>query len=559
MDEQQRSRVLFPIEQCLTMAQDLLAALAVAHQHLVHRDIKPENIWVCDDGTLKIMDFGLALPLQGTSRSRPVQSVASAYYVAPEQLRGATLDSRSDQYSLAVVLYELFGGRVPAGVIKDLHKVRREVPVGVSRAIMRALSDEPEERYATTDEFLESLRRGALRSSRFDPPGVKILLAVAVVTVLAVGLNFLIPRLHLHKLYFVSTAADREAALTGEVSTRQWLSELDAALKERQDRTRAVQEKIDRIREALPAGRANEPAKSISPQLDTLHRELDGIEAEVGLIDSHLLPAEERTRLVAAKVVADTYLKEGKFSEAADRYKAVADYLQPRAAVLSDVAELASARAAATSAHAQWLQDSSGAMMGGGSGVAADKRLSDADRALQEARFEDALAAYREATTGYTLLVSSARNLRANDALTKAAAEASVHAVAQAQAARLQQQRDAQRAEYYQPGRQFRDALRSGGQAPLMMVRENDAVSVGNVTAEEFQQFVAATRYQPKIVQIAQLYRGGESVSDPDAVTSDDARAYVGWLSAESGMKYSVALVHKVSDMAIVFRAARQM
>jgi serine/threonine protein kinase len=146
MDEQQRSRVPFRVDQCLTMAQDLLGALAVAHQHLVHRDIKPENIWVCDDGTLKIMDFGLALPLQGTSRSRPIQSVASAYYVAPEQLRGATLDSRSDQYSMAVVLYELFSGRVPTGVVKDLHDIRREVPAGVSRAIMRALSGEPGER-----------------------------------------------------------------------------------------------------------------------------------------------------------------------------------------------------------------------------------------------------------------------------------------------------------------------------------------------------------------------------------------------------------------------------
>src|SRR6202043_1986430 len=130
-----------------TIAKDLLGALAFAHQQIVHRDIKPENIWVCDDGTVKIMDFGLALPLQGTQKSRPAQSVASAYYVAPEHLRGATLDNRSDQYSLAVVLYELFANRVPTANAKPLHQTRKDVPAGACNAIMRALNDSADERY----------------------------------------------------------------------------------------------------------------------------------------------------------------------------------------------------------------------------------------------------------------------------------------------------------------------------------------------------------------------------------------------------------------------------
>ena len=107
IDQQRATRIPWSIERCLAMAEDLARALAFVHRHLVHRDIKPENIWVCTDGTPKIMDFGLACPEPMTQKSRPSQSVSSAYYLAPEFLRGVALSIQSDQYSLAVVLYEL--------------------------------------------------------------------------------------------------------------------------------------------------------------------------------------------------------------------------------------------------------------------------------------------------------------------------------------------------------------------------------------------------------------------------------------------------------------------
>jgi hypothetical protein len=168
MEAQKRSRVPFPIDQGLRIARGLLGALAYAHQHRVHLDLQPENVWVCDDGTPKIMDFGLARSMDCGAGTKTSQSVGSAYFGAPEQLRGVPLDHRADQYAIAVILYELLSGRVPAGVIAPLNKLRKQVPPRISRAIMRGLNPSAQGRYAQIDDFwllLDRAGRTGLRTS----------------------------------------------------------------------------------------------------------------------------------------------------------------------------------------------------------------------------------------------------------------------------------------------------------------------------------------------------------------------------------------------------------
>ena len=140
----------FTVPEVRSIANQLCAALHFAHRETVHRDIKPENIWLCDDGTVKVMDFGIARLLRPSQFTSTGLALGTAYYMAPEQVRGQDVDHRADQFSLAVVLYELLTSELPQGVIKPPHRLRRSVPGVMSRAVMKALEARPEARHADT-------------------------------------------------------------------------------------------------------------------------------------------------------------------------------------------------------------------------------------------------------------------------------------------------------------------------------------------------------------------------------------------------------------------------
>ncbi len=146
--------------------------LAFAHEHrIVHRDVKPSNIRLLDDGTVKIMDFGIA-KLGGTQLTKAGMMVGTVHYMSPEQVRGKPLDGRSDVFSLGVILYELLAGRRPfkgEGATDVLFKIVNDEPVpldpgplgGVSprlqEVVSRALAKNPEERYPTAAALAEDL------------------------------------------------------------------------------------------------------------------------------------------------------------------------------------------------------------------------------------------------------------------------------------------------------------------------------------------------------------------------------------------------------------------
>jgi serine/threonine protein kinase len=136
----------------------LFEALEYAHRYIVHRDLKPENVWLAEDGTVKLMDFGIARAYSHSAITKTGMTLGTAYYMAPEQQAAAQeVDWRADQYSLGVVLYEMLTGTVPMGAATPLGKLRRDLPKRAAQAIMRAMAPQPKDRWASLDEFTHAL------------------------------------------------------------------------------------------------------------------------------------------------------------------------------------------------------------------------------------------------------------------------------------------------------------------------------------------------------------------------------------------------------------------
>jgi serine/threonine-protein kinase len=169
------SRGRLPAAAVVSIGKQLCRALEVAHEAgVIHRDIKPQNMVVEADGTLKVMDFGIArLQARSDGHTQAGMVVGTPEYMSPEQLRGDELDGRSDLYSAGVVLYESLTGRLPLSADTPaslIGKVLTEMPVPprasvaevsplLSSSIMQALEKDREKRPRTALEFLSILDR----------------------------------------------------------------------------------------------------------------------------------------------------------------------------------------------------------------------------------------------------------------------------------------------------------------------------------------------------------------------------------------------------------------
>ncbi len=151
------------------------AALSVAHGYdIIHRDIKPHNIVIMPDGTIKVMDFGIARA-GNTTMTQTGSVLGTAQYISPEQAQGRTLGPASDLYSLGITLYELATGRLPfdadtpvAVALKQVNEapvpprqVRPSIPASLEAVIMKALRKNPAERYDSAAEMRDDLKRVA--------------------------------------------------------------------------------------------------------------------------------------------------------------------------------------------------------------------------------------------------------------------------------------------------------------------------------------------------------------------------------------------------------------
>ena len=146
--------------------------LAVAHlAGIVHRDVKPQNILIDREGHAKVGDFGIATGPDWTRVTRAGSIIGSARYMSPEQVRSKPVDSRSDVYSLGVVMYEMLAGHPPFDGTnmpeiarqhlttppQPLSEVRADLPPGLERVVMRCLEKLPEDRFSSMDELLGAL------------------------------------------------------------------------------------------------------------------------------------------------------------------------------------------------------------------------------------------------------------------------------------------------------------------------------------------------------------------------------------------------------------------
>jgi serine/threonine protein kinase len=140
----------------------------------VHRDIKPDNIHLGQDGTLRILDLGVALSL-GEGKADDVAGAAGTpSYMAPEQHEGASPDPTFDLYAAGVTLYHLLTRKYPYGEIEPFHKPkfgdpvrptrwRPEIPGWLENILLKAVAREAKDRFETAEEFLLALERGSSR------------------------------------------------------------------------------------------------------------------------------------------------------------------------------------------------------------------------------------------------------------------------------------------------------------------------------------------------------------------------------------------------------------
>jgi hypothetical protein len=178
-----------PPDEAVRILRPLADALDYAHHRgLVHRDIKPSNVHIGLERHITLTDFGIARAAQESRLTATGTIVGTPEYMSPEQVRGLTADARSDQYSLAVVAYEMLSGRVPFEADSTLallhmvayeppppiHEVRADLPVGVQTVLARALAKQPGDRYATARAFVDALERAMAGEKVVESPALTV-------------------------------------------------------------------------------------------------------------------------------------------------------------------------------------------------------------------------------------------------------------------------------------------------------------------------------------------------------------------------------------------------
>lgn len=173
LKEYGKGKTLLPVGEALRIISACCEALDYSHkQGILHRDIKPANIMLSFDGSVKLLDFGIAVGLDdGGALKKKGPTLGTPNYMSPEQILGRELASQSDFYSLATVLFELLTGRqlFKAKKVKDLFRtvvhqkaprltaIRPDLPDGLADILAKALEKKPRARFQTGREMAEAI------------------------------------------------------------------------------------------------------------------------------------------------------------------------------------------------------------------------------------------------------------------------------------------------------------------------------------------------------------------------------------------------------------------
>ena len=178
-----------PVAEAVRCIEQILAALAFAHNNgVIHRDIKPANMMLMPDGTVKLMDFGIAKGASDRKLTMTGGTMGSVYYMSPEQISGAEgVDARSDLYSVGVSLYEMVTGKHPFDgdsqfsiMAAHLEKtpiapiqIDPKLPVALNDLVMLSVAREADRRFQTAEAFRNALKSLSEATIAVPPPAAQ--------------------------------------------------------------------------------------------------------------------------------------------------------------------------------------------------------------------------------------------------------------------------------------------------------------------------------------------------------------------------------------------------